>query len=537
VRKRPKTKPTGKGGKGGAKGPKILSEYELQEGYDPEVSDQDLDFVESLGKSAHGSSFLQALGSTDFRPGVDRKEEEDDIIERYESKPRKIKEDQTKEAKEEEKKKHRVPLLPVKNEAGALEKAIEVVEAKKRAPSAAPKEQADSKDSKNATTKAAATAGKQQQKKERVPEDFPSIKRRIAVCSVSTIENPEGKGEECLDVLLQYARSQDPKVCQIAMLSLQAIFKDILPTYKIKSIDETDLNLTKEVRRQHKFEGMLLRTYQQFLRILFKKSRSGFDQVKVSSCKCLSSLLKANYNFNYRSDILKQMVPMMNSRVKEVSTLALDCISSLFMIDKEGEATLESLQLVADFVRKNDCMLNGKIIESLKGIRLRHDLSRKLLQAEEDDSVHIGRKEKQRRALEKRRKRDAALADGKDVDYHLGSATQGVKEKIKYQTKIVEAMFECIFRVLKNFKDGISEMEDGADTDKYFHWPLLSAALSCLAKYCAHINIDFMKDLFNWLCYIHGALCPQDSEIPMFELGVPDFRRSRESTEYRYSSL
>ena len=70
VRKRPKTKPTGKGE---AKGPKILSEYELQEGYDPEVSDQDVDFVESLGKSAHGSSFLQALGSTDFRPGVDRK--------------------------------------------------------------------------------------------------------------------------------------------------------------------------------------------------------------------------------------------------------------------------------------------------------------------------------------------------------------------------------------------------------------------------------------------------------------------------------
>ena len=63
-RKRSKAKPTG-----------VLSEYELQEGYDPEVSDEDVDFVESLGKSAHGSSFLQALGEADFRSsgGVDRK--------------------------------------------------------------------------------------------------------------------------------------------------------------------------------------------------------------------------------------------------------------------------------------------------------------------------------------------------------------------------------------------------------------------------------------------------------------------------------
>ena len=61
------------------------------------------------------------------------------------------------------------------------------------------------------------------------------------------------------------------------MLSLQAVFKDILPTYRIKDIDETDMNLSKEVRKQHYFESMLLRTYQSFLRILFKKNKVRTD--------------------------------------------------------------------------------------------------------------------------------------------------------------------------------------------------------------------------------------------------------------------
>ena len=31
---------------------------------------------------------------------------------------------------------------------------------------------------------------------------------------------------------------------------------------------------------------------------------------------------------------------------------------------------------------------------------------------------------------------------------------------------------------------------------------MLSSALSCLAKFCVYINIDFMKDLFDWLYVI-----------------------------------
>ena len=483
-----------------------------------ELSDEDVDFVESLGKSSQGSFFLESLDRTDFSKSLpaDRQVQENDIIEKYESKPRKTPQAQAEDSTKS-KDKHRVPLLPVKSSSGLIEAAPEVEaspaptqEAKKKkhkedkSEESAPKKEEgkDDKGSEKKKKKEQATALKRAGPTSQ--QDYPSMKREIAIASVKAIESPESKGEASLKTLIHYARLQDPRVCQIAMLSLQAVFKDILPGYKIRAdIDESSINLSKDVRKQHNYESMLLRSYQEFLRILFKKKKSGVKEVKVSACKCLCSLLKANANFNYQSDILKQVVPLMNSAHKEVSALSLECMEDVFRFDVGGETTLEVLQLVADFVRKNDCTLNGEMIEIMKNIRLSDDLTRKLLQAEEDDNVHISRKEKQRRALERRRKRDAALAEGKDVDYHLGSSTRGVKDEIKVQSKIIEAMFECFFRVLKNFKDGICE-EDWSDSTaddvkKHFSWPLLSATLSCLAKYCMYINIDFMNDLFNWL--------------------------------------
>ena len=54
---------------------------------DVDPDQDDVDFVTSL----QGSSFLRQFERADFKsnPAVDRKEEEDDIIERHESKPRK----------------------------------------------------------------------------------------------------------------------------------------------------------------------------------------------------------------------------------------------------------------------------------------------------------------------------------------------------------------------------------------------------------------------------------------------------------------
>ncbi|QDZ20299.1 nucleolar complex protein [Chloropicon primus] len=487
---------------------------------DVEFDEGDIEFVQSLGKSSHGATFLHEFERADFKDvSVPRSEEEDGIMDKYESKPRKSKE----EGKgKDEQGKARVPLLPVKNLEGGVEAAIEIAESAResvRVNGASKSDRGDLVETPRGSGEAggdpAEGEGKAAKKQpggrvSRVPpkpEDYPAIKRKIAICSVSAIEKPESKGEENLGVLLDFARLQDHQVCQLAMLSLQAVFKDILPSYKIKSIDESDMNLSKDVRKQHNYESMLLRTYQAFLRILFKKNKSGVKEVKVAACKCLCNLLRSNYNFNYRSDILKQVIPLMNSKFSDVSALCLDCVEQLFRIDKDGEATLEVLQLIADYIRKNDCMLNGGMIEIMKVIRLSDDLTRKLLQAEEDDSVHLSRKEKQRRANEKRRKRDAALREGRDVDYHLGTATQGVKEKMKIQTKIIEGMFECVFRVLKNFKDGIVFGEEEVNVKKDFSWPLLSSTLSCLAKFCMYINIDFMKDLFNWLY----TICNEDA--------------------------
>ena len=498
------------GGSGEArKKPKTKPVSNLQDDHDAvEPGEEDVDFVKSLVQSSQGKSFLQAFEKADF--GKEADPNHDEIIEKHESKPRTLA--VPKSDKKEAEPKHRVPLLPVKNEDGGLEAAVEpppLADPVRPTPEPTSSARPPKGDGGGGASTSKATATEKASKDSRKPKilSLADVKKRIAICSITAIDATDSKGEESLNVLLDYARSQDLQICQLAMLSLQAVFKDILPNYMIKAIDESDLVLSKEVRKQHNFESMLLRTYQSFLRVLFKKSKSGIKQVRVTACKCACKLLRANYMFNYRSDLLKQVVPLMNSKISEVATVAVDCVEDLFRIDNDGEATLEVLQLIADYIRRStNCSLNGRMIDIIRVIRLSDDLTKRLLQAEEDDSVHISRKEKQRRANDRRRRRDAALAEGKDVDYHLGTATQGVREKMKVQTKIIEGMFECIFRVLKNFKDDIAgaREEEEEILSKKFSWLLLSSTLACLGKFSVYINIDFMSDLFNWLYAIAG---------------------------------
>ena len=483
--------------------------------------EDDLEFVGNLARSNRGHKFLASFGEATFDTidgdddeavGGAAKHDADAIIEKHERKSRKLSGEEGGPGSREVE--YRVPLLPVKDEHGILAAPKADADAVERKPVAvaqrgATKPQGDAdagvgERPKHKERKAA---------KERRPkaETFDDMRRGIAMCSVSALENPEKNGEEGIQALLQYARAKHPDVCRLAMLSLQAIFKDILPSYKLNPITDADANLSKEVRRQHDYEAMLLRTYRHALRIFMRRAKSGSGRDRAVAMQCLCNLLRTHYNFNFRKDVLKCIVPLLASPQTDVASEGLKCLREVFAVDLEGVATLEAVQLIADLIRQRECDMDGAIVELLTHIRLSADLERKLEEAKEDEEAPVSRKEKHRRALERRRKRDAALAEGKDVDFHLSSAVYSVKEKLKIQTKILEGMFECFFRVLKSFRviaggDDASGSDSESESDLGgMNWSLLSSTLRCLVKYLGFINVDFMGDLFNSLYGIANA--------------------------------
>ena len=92
------------------------------------------------------------------------------------------------------------------------------------------------------------------------------------------------------------------------MLSLVAVFKDILPGYRIRLATDREqaMSLSKEVKQMRDFEAALLRHYQACLKGLVAAAQGsrGMAVARVA-VKCLAELLKTRFTFNYASDLLQ----------------------------------------------------------------------------------------------------------------------------------------------------------------------------------------------------------------------------------------
>ena len=92
------------------------------------------------------------------------------------------------------------------------------------------------------------------------------------------------------------------------MLSLVAVFKDILPGFRIRLPTEKELGMpvSKDVKKVRDYEAALLRAYQAFLKALLDAARGqrglGFARAAI---RCLCMLLPSLYSFNYSSDLLQ----------------------------------------------------------------------------------------------------------------------------------------------------------------------------------------------------------------------------------------
>lgn len=63
-----------------------------------------------------------------------------------------------------------------------------------------------------------------------------------------------------------------PQVARLALLSCAAVYKDVLPSYRIRLPTEKELAMpvSKEVKKLREYESTLLRAYQVYLKHLLK---------------------------------------------------------------------------------------------------------------------------------------------------------------------------------------------------------------------------------------------------------------------------
>ncbi|KAL3918195.1 MAG: hypothetical protein SGILL_004351, partial [Bacillariaceae sp.] len=120
------------------------------------------------------------------------------------------------------------------------------------------------------------------------------------------------KMQRLLDLARLNKNGNDHYIATLSIMSLLAIFKDILPSYRIRQ--QTDLEREGRVSRETKalwdYERSLLTYYQQYLKILENTWEQGQTQPSapsrpaITSMLALCELLKNAYHFNFRSNIL-----------------------------------------------------------------------------------------------------------------------------------------------------------------------------------------------------------------------------------------
>ncbi|PQM36090.1 nucleolar complex protein 3 homolog [Prunus yedoensis var. nudiflora] len=342
---------------------------------------------------------------------------------------------------------------------------------------------------------------------------FESKKNKLAELGIALLADPTSNTKS-LKEILQICKDNNHAIVKLGFLSLLAVFKDLIPGYRIRLPTEKELEMkvSKDVKKMRLYESTLLSVYKAYLQKLAAlEKQSSFQHVAFH---CICTLLDAAPHFNYRESLLGVVIRNIGSPDDVIRKLCCSTIKSLFTNEgkHDGEATVEAVQLIADHVKAHNCQLHPDSVEVFLSLSFDEDLWR----AARNDEKHKpqSKKSKKKKHYEearqlkendKKRSRQELLTKTREevaADYKAVAFTPDVMERRGMQTEALSAVFETYFRILKHTMQSSasrSEANSSLPTGASEPHPLLAPCLKGLGKFSHLIDMDFMGDLINYL--------------------------------------
>lgn len=266
-------------------------------------------------------------------------------------------------------------------------------------------------------------------------------------------------------------------VQELAMLSAVLLFKDICPGYFIRTQKEVaEVVLKKETKKLIDYEKYLLKAYQRYLRFLTKSvaflgnikhdivSWTAEEKFGLSALRCVCELLRALPFFNFRSQLLQMIVMRGVQPCLNVSNICTETLVHLFKHDVEGEATYETVRLIATTLLSLKYQVPSGFLQCLEAVKL---------------NVHAdAAKEVRSKVKKEKRKRKRATDDVLDGLAEADVATDKLNSQ-RFQADSLHEICLIYFRVIK--------MKVGFE--------LLPVALTGLGRISHLINVETVEDL------------------------------------------
>ncbi|KAF2215208.1 hypothetical protein CERZMDRAFT_109953 [Cercospora zeae-maydis SCOH1-5] len=328
-----------------------------------------------------------------------------------------------------------------------------------------------------------------------VKEQIRLAKEELAKTAQAISEDPEEHIGQ-LGALAELAQSDNVKIRKLALATQLAVFKDIIPGYRIRPMSEKDLmgKLSKDVKKLRSFEQGLLSGYKNYISTLQhlatgKMSKTVSQQdaqglaTVATSCAC--TLLTSVPHFNNRGDLIGILVKKLAGRnVTSDFVKCRDAIEQLFRDDEEGHASLDVVSQLTIMMKKRDYSIHETVLNTFLHLRLLNEFSQKgapnRIDKREDEE---GKKPKFKKEFRTKRERKI-MKERKQVEKEMkeADATVSYEEKDKNQAETLKLVFIAYFRILK---------------ERIQH--LMGAVLEGLAKYAHLINQDFFGDVLEAL--------------------------------------
>ncbi|KAJ8122567.1 hypothetical protein ONZ43_g1269 [Nemania bipapillata] len=322
-----------------------------------------------------------------------------------------------------------------------------------------------------------------------VKQQIREAKEELAKLATVLNEEPyENAG--AFKALTKIGESEIPAIVTLSLVTRMAIYKDLIPGYRIRPISEDGPGgekLSKEVRAIRSFEQALVSSYQTYVKELARyaktrKGEAGADGIASVAITCASSLLTTHPHFNFRSDLINILVWKLSSRrtdkdfEKAISTLV-----TLFTEDDEGRPSFEAVSTICRMMKSKDYLVHENVVNLFLHLRLLSEFSGKA--SNESVDLPMESRKKQKRVFRTKRERKQ-LKEERALQKDMDQANANVlhEERDRMQSECLKAVFAAYFKILK------------------LRTPhLMGAVLEGLAKFSHLINQQFFGDLLEAL--------------------------------------
>ena len=332
------------------------------------------------------------------------------------------------------------------------------------------------------------------QKKVEIPLRQQILETKEELAKIASLINQDPEEHTgSFRALAKIAANSNLTIKKLALVTQLAVFKDIIPGYRIRPISEIDQTekVSKDVRQLRAFEQALVNSYLAYIKDLaqYAKSDNGGHSDSVASLtavaiSCTCALLHAVPHFNFRGELLNILVVKLSSR--KIDTSFIECreaIEHLFRNDEDGTSSLDAVSLITKMMKAHNYRVDESVLNTFLHLRLLTEFSSKASQNRVDENGAGGKKPKFRKEFRTKKMRKTLKEQKKvEAEFKEADAIMSHEHRDRMQAETLKLVFVTYFRILK------ARMST-----------LMGAVLEGLAKYAHLINQDFFGDLLEAL--------------------------------------